>query len=528
MLDTLIVGGGVCGLSLASKLQFAGHEWLLVEARARLGGRVQTVPATPERPAADLGPTWFWPATQPRMARLVEDLGLTSFAQYDSGTVLHLSKGDGSPEPLPQTGVHNGARRVAGGMGAVVEALQQRLAIERIRLGYELTRLNDRGDHVEAHCWTGVETVVVLARRVVLALPPRLVSERVAFEPALESGLRALLDGTPTWMAAQCKALSRFPQAFWRDAGLAGNAFVTHAQAVLGEVFDASEEGVSGAALGGFSALPPSVRSAFRAAHEMMVHSQLAQLYGPPASEGELHLMDWAQERFTCAARDAADPGAHPEEGVVALAEPLWEGRLLLGGSETAMQGSGYLEGALDAAARLWRRISNDTAGAARTGEDESMSNPINQSSLQAFTDLVGRLRAAALPQYVNSITRALSTQHSEGMTQRVVVEVVGTVYAQSLHYLQELRFDLSQARVEQGRCSLTPSVLSAFLGFSDTFLSAVQKHNGTSCAISNFPDEHRPDPAYLQAIRRELAGLWREFALTANEILLDRMAETA
>lgn len=528
MLDTLIVGGGVCGLSLASKLQFAGHDWLLVEARPRLGGRVETVSASSSLPAVDLGPTWFWPATQPRMARLVADLGLTSFAQHDSGAVLHLAKGDGSPEPLPQTGVHNGAQRVAGGMAAVVEALQQRLAVERIRLGYELTRVSDRGDHVEAHCWTGAETVVILARRVVLALPPRLVSERIGFEPALAPALQTKLDETPTWMAAQCKALSRFTHAFWREAGLAGNAFVTHAQAVLGEVFDASQEGTPGAALGGFSALPPSVRSAFRAAHEMMVHSQFAQLYGPPAAEGELHLRDWAQERFTCAARDVADPGAHPEEGVLSLAEPVWEGRVLLGGSETAMQGTGYLEGALDAAARLWRRINNDTTGAARTGEDESMSNPINQSSLQAFTDLVGRLRAAALPQYVNSINRALSAQQSEGMTQRVVIEVVGTVYAQSLHYLQELRFDLSQVRVEQGRCSLTPAVLSAFLGFSDTFLSAVQKHNATSCAISNFPDEYRPDPAYLQAIRRELAGLWREFALTANEILLDRMAETA
>lgn len=529
MLDTLIVGGGVCGLSLASKLEFAGRDYLLLEARQRLGGRVETVEATASATAADLGPSWFWPATQPLLSRLIVDLGLSSFDQHDDGTVLHLAKADQGPEPLAQngtetSGVHIGARCISEGVGALVKALVQRLAPERVRLGRVVTKLVARADFVEAHCLAGTASLVIAARRVVLALPPRLVAERIAFEPGLDPALLASLENTPTWMAAQCKVVSRFAKPFWRESGLSGNAFVTHPQAVLGEVFDASGEDGSPAALGGFSALPPSVRIAYKAAHEMMIHSQLAQLFGPAAAEGELHMRDWAQEQFTCSTRDMAEGGGHPQDGVAALASPIWNGMLLLGGSETATQSAGYLEGALDAAGRIWSQLSAPQRQASIALDASRAGLQANQASLAAFTKTVAELRSQALPNYRQGITRALSSQQSEDMTQSAIVETADAVYAKALEHLRELSLDLSAARIENGRCSLTPAILSAFLGFSDTLLKDVQHYNASSCAISNFPLEHSLNQAYLQSIRRDLAALWREFALAVNDSLVDRM----
>jgi monoamine oxidase len=41
---TLIICGGVSGLALAEALEAQGRDYLLVEARGRFGGRIQTHP----------------------------------------------------------------------------------------------------------------------------------------------------------------------------------------------------------------------------------------------------------------------------------------------------------------------------------------------------------------------------------------------------------------------------------------------------------------------------------------------------
>jgi len=71
----------------------------------------------------DLGPTWFWPDTQPLVTQLVADLGLADFLQHDQGAVLHLLDPDKKPEQLESESVHNGALRLAGGMVALVNGL---------------------------------------------------------------------------------------------------------------------------------------------------------------------------------------------------------------------------------------------------------------------------------------------------------------------------------------------------------------------------------------------------------------------
>ncbi len=88
-IDIAVVGAGLCGLALACTLHARGQRFLLFEARERLGGRILG-----ERSASgmalDLGPTWFWPEAEPHMAALIAELGLDTFPQHDSGTVLRM------------------------------------------------------------------------------------------------------------------------------------------------------------------------------------------------------------------------------------------------------------------------------------------------------------------------------------------------------------------------------------------------------------------------------------------------------
>lgn len=376
MRDVAIVGGGVCGLALATSLQARRVDWALFEGRSRLGGRVLTVRGE-NGAALDLGATWFWPATQPVFTQLVADLGLDTLAQADDGRLLLLDDPGLPPKPRsfdpatgqaaeglpPQPGsLHGGARRLVGGMQALVDALAARLAPERLHLGQRLTGLQDLGDAVALRFDDGR---TLQARRVVLALPPRLALEHLNFAPVLPDTLQAALRATPTWMAAAAKAAVPCRGAVWREQGLSGNAWVTHAQAVLAEVFDASSP--AGAALAGFIALPAAQRPRFERSLPLLLDSQLAMLFGRTIEPLGAHWQDWAADDLCCSTLDREEDGrgGHPGEQAALLQAPLWDGRLWLGGSETARQGAGYLEGALRTAGRLRAELGRTVAAPA-------------------------------------------------------------------------------------------------------------------------------------------------------------------
>ena len=68
MLEIAIVGAGICGLTLGRELAARGVSFALFEARERLGGRVLSVQNPTNGERLDLGPTWFWPDTQPAVS----------------------------------------------------------------------------------------------------------------------------------------------------------------------------------------------------------------------------------------------------------------------------------------------------------------------------------------------------------------------------------------------------------------------------------------------------------------------------
>lgn len=241
MLETAIIGGGLCGLSLSKSLHRQGRNFALFEARNRLGGRILSIICARSGMAMDLGPTWFWPDTQPLVTQLVADLGLANFPQHDQGAVLHLRDPDKTPERLEGESVHSGARRLAHGMASLVDGLAKDLPPESLRLGHVLTDLQDRGDHIWLAFRFEDQLVELAARHVVLALPPRLIDEHVHFRPELDGAVREAMRATQTWMAAQAKVVISYDRALWRDEGQSGNAFVTHEQAVIGEIFDACD-----------------------------------------------------------------------------------------------------------------------------------------------------------------------------------------------------------------------------------------------------------------------------------------------
>ena len=525
MLDVVIVGGGACGLALARGLAAAGVNFALYEARPRLGGRVLSVEDKASGMRVDLGPTWFWPATQPTIAALVKELGLTDFPQYDPGTALLLAFGDKKPETRMTPDLHSGARRLEGGMASLIEALAATVPAEAIHLSAVLRSVADRGDHVELSFETDGETETVTAKRAVLAVPPRLLAEHLAFAPELDALSRNAMRSAPTWMAAQAKAVVGFsgPPA-WRSEGHSGNAFATHEQAVLGEIFDACDATGERAAVGGFFALSAELREAFGGGMPMLIDSQFVQLFGKSLEAGgEQHIQDWAREPFTCATIDLTPPSEHPDYGDPLLRQAFWEGKLYLGGTETAREGGGYLEGALVAAERIRLRLLDQKETSMMISSEGASGEALNEASLARFREWVNAKRAPTFASYRQRLNFGLSNGQREQITQRAMLGAMEAVLKEALAVLESLPFDHSVVAVDKGRSDLTPLVQKAFDGFIQELLDGVIDYNRTSCALSNFPEEHKPSKDYLNVTLLDIAAAWKEFSLDANQILLDK-----
>ena len=528
MLDTVIVGGGLCGVVLARSLCRQGRTVALFEARERLGGRILSVKDEGSGLAMDLGPTWFWPETQPMMQSLVEELELPSIPQQDDGSLLHLNDADKAPERIDGKTLHAGARRLQGGMAQLVDTLKAGLPPELFHFNHVLTNVGDRGDHVVLTFVAGDDTFEVQARHVVLAAPPRLLEQQVRFEPQLDEATREAMRSTETWMAAQAKVVMTYERAFWREAGQSGNALVTHEQAVIGEIFDACDGTPGNAALGGFLALSPELRESFSVGLPLLMTSQMVQVFGPALDPVEQHYLDWATEPFTCSALDRTSPRTeHADIANPMLRRAQWDGKLLLGGSETAGRGAGYLEGALEAARRIdlalnpgWMKVES---GDGRPGDSIAS---INATSLARFSRWVAAQQELAFDGYRHRLNRSLAAQQRDQLTQRAILETMEEVFDRALAELDGLQFEISTVAVERGRSPLTPGVQQPFGSLMQSVLDDITVFNRTSCALSNFPGEHHLSREYLQVILRDIAAAWLEFSLAANRLLVAKANE--
>lgn len=364
----VVVGAGLSGLVAAHLLERMGLDITVLEARARIGGRIFGVAAEDGRHRFDLGPAWVWPEANPRLAEWLRALGLALFEQHSDGAGL---------VELPSQAVRRHATgfvqqppsmRVVGGCAGLTDALRARLVHTRVLLGARVCGLDAGADGtvgVEFESGSALGTLV--ASSVILALPPRLLASTLRWSPALPGELLQRWADTPTWMAGQAKLLARYAEPFWRAAGLSGSA-VSQA-GPLAEVHDASDAEGRHAALFGFVGVPaPWRRRMGRQALVDAALAQLARLFGPQALEPQaVHVQDWADDAQTATAADAQPASAHPAPLSTALPAP-WHDRLHLAGSEFAPDLPGYLEGAVGAAERavhaLQRQLRMQAAGA--------------------------------------------------------------------------------------------------------------------------------------------------------------------
>lgn len=348
-LEVLIVGAGLSGLALATKLINRGIDVRVIEARDRSGGRMLSVASTQKSSNAayfDMGPSWIW-AGQPLIENLLKSMHIDVFEQYSAGNLVYedelgLVRRDYDYSTMA------GSLRIVGGMQLVINRLKENLPDFVVLESHKLVNVKAAGGSIIAIVETSQNSLEIQTNNIVFCVPPRLVATTIGFEPELPADVIQSLKLIPTWMAGHGKFTAVYDKPFWRDMGLSGDAISR--QGPLMEIHDASPMNLACGALFGFVGLP--AYSPQREPSSLVENAikQLERLFGPLAANPvNVFFQDWVLEPFTATQEDALS-GGHPNYGLADNIKALKARGIYFSSTEASSQSGGFIEGALEAA----------------------------------------------------------------------------------------------------------------------------------------------------------------------------------
>ena len=413
--DVVIVGAGFTGLSAALELKQAGIDFLLLEARDRVGGRVEAIRnGLGER--IDSGGQ-FLCEDMPEVMALAKARDKTFVETYVEGDfTTHPSM---QPKDAKQTyygamairermnGIEPDDPSIAGmsvagwleqqhdpidaktAFRSMIEGLwclpmdkvplwhlidnDRRITNEVPELQYSLRETmqslaedlaGDLGDRVRLgepvtrveHGSQGVRVVtgngVIQARQVLVALPPA-TAAKLVFAPALPATLAKALG---VWESgAVIKILVRYPKPFWREQGLSGMVMWRDLPGLF--ACDASRD-AEHAALVVFVGGPLALawRALDEAALRVEVVTRLQKALGPDAGDAvDFSSRDWIGDRWSGGAYSdlIVDVTARDAERTILSGAPP----VHFGASELSPSFPGYVEGAIVAGRIAARKI---------------------------------------------------------------------------------------------------------------------------------------------------------------------------
>ena len=331
----VIIGAGLSGLLTAFRLKKEGIPFKILEARNRIGGRINTVLGTNKTPV-ELGATWFQIHHQNLIA-LLNELGLKGFEQIMDETVL-FQQHSHSPVQLMEIGNQSPSYRIAGGTSNLINTLYQILEDDDVLLNQTVKKIIFQEKTVQV-----IADETFDASHVVLAIPPKLWAKKIALEPNLPNDLLSIAEQTHTWMEDSIKVALTFSKPFWQEENTP-STFFSNAGPVT-EFYDHCNAERTKFALCGF--MNSSFKNISSADRKILMIEQLKTAFGEKV-ESFLDYEEciWSNEEHTFEPSDFP-LFPHQNNGNPVFSQSLFNNRLFISSSESAKESPGYMEGAI-------------------------------------------------------------------------------------------------------------------------------------------------------------------------------------
>jgi len=148
------------------------------------------------------------------------------------------------------------------------------------------------------------------------------------------------------------------------------------------------------------------------------------------------------------------------------------------------------------------------------------MSASVMAMNLAGFEHYVIGLLPGIKRQYDRGVNRDLSQQLWQNLFQRNITAVLQQTYQEALTQLQQMTTAREASQALAPSDKLTRQVLKPFNTLIDELIQyAVQKHR-SSCALSNFPEEHNPSQAYIAQVLQDVDRDWSAFVAKVAVLL--------